>query len=293
MADDETPDDKPEPVAETKGDGGEAAPAASPTVSPALTVDPRMRRRRIAVRKGEGRRRLKRATLVLGALALGVAAMAATQSPLLDVDRVTVAGIDHTPERAVLRAAAIAPDAPLVGVDPGAIARRVEELPWVDRAKVTRDWPATVRIRVTERSVAAVVQVTEARAALVDTRGRVLSIEPWAPAADPAADGAPLVLTGIGGRVAEGERLSGDARDALEVATALRERLPGMVVSVSTDLDAALVDGGSVRFGSTEQLEAKVTAVKTILSDVDMSCLETLDVRVPGSPALTRDQRCS
>jgi cell division protein FtsQ len=289
MADDETPEDKPEPAAESKGEGGEAVPEASP----AVTVHPRMRRRRIAVRKGEGRRRLKRATLVLGVLALGVAAVAATQSPLLDVDRVTVAGIDHTTERTVLRAAAIDPDAALLGVDPGAVARRVEELPWVDRAKVTRDWPSTVRIQVTERSVAAVVQVTDARAALVDTRGRVLSIEPWAPAADPAADGAPLVLTGIGGRVAEGERLSGDARDALEVATALRERLPGVVASVSTDLDAALVEGGSVRFGSTEQLEAKVTAVKTILSDVDMSCLETLDVRVPGSPALTRDQRCS
>jgi hypothetical protein len=65
------------------------------------------------------------------------------------------------------------------------------------------------------------------------------------------------------------------------------------VASVSTDLDADLVEGGSLRFGSTEQLEAKVTAAKTVLSDVDLSCLETLDVRVPGSPALTRDQRCS
>jgi cell division protein FtsQ len=230
--------------------------------------------------------------LVLGVLALGVVAVAATRSPLLDVDSVTVAGTAHTSQQAVLRAARIDHGDALVGVDLGAAARRVEELPWVDRARVTRDWPSTVHIVVTERSVAAIVQVTEERAALVDARGRVLSIEPWAP--DPAAAGgaAPLVLTGIQGRVLEGEQLSGDARDALEVAIALRERLPGVVASVSTDLDADLVEGGAIRFGSTGQLEAKVTAAKTVLSDVDVSCLDTLDVRVPGSPALTRDQRC-
>jgi hypothetical protein len=101
------------------------------------------------------------------------------------------------------------------------------------------------------------------------------------------------VLTGVGGRVAEGDRLDADARDALVVAGALAERLPGVVGSVSTDLDAELVDGGTVRFGSIEDLAEKVTAVKTVLSDVDLACLELLDVRVPGSPALTRHQRCS
>jgi cell division protein FtsQ len=296
MTDEEKPGDDPKSDPRLEGEGsvqtvtpeGEAAP---PT--PRVPVDPRMRSRRIAVRRDEGRRRLKRVTLALGALALGVVAAAATQSPLLDVDQVMVTGTSHTPEQAVRRAAGITTGDALVAVDPGAVAGRVEELPWVDRARVTRDWPSSVRIQVTERSVAAVVQVTEDRAALVDARGRVLSIEPWAPGAVLGGGDAPLVLTGIEGRVAEGEQLSGEARDALELATALRDRLPGVVASVSTDLDATLVDGGSIRFGSTDQLEAKVTAAKTVLSDVDMTCLETLDVRVPGSPALTRDQRCS
>jgi hypothetical protein len=69
--------------------------------------------------------------------------------------------------------------------------------------------------------------------------------------------------------------------------------MPGTVVSVSTDLDAALVEGGEIRFGSTDELDLKITAVKTVLADVELACLETLDIRVPGSPALTRNQRCS
>jgi len=88
-----------------------------------------MRSRRIAVLRGAGRRRLRRVTLVLAVLALGVAAAAATQSPLLDVDQVTVAGTGHTPEQAVRRAAGIRTGDALVSVDPGAVARRVEELP--------------------------------------------------------------------------------------------------------------------------------------------------------------------
>ena len=271
--------------------GGAKPPSGS---SPAaVAVDPRMRSRRIAVRRQAGRKRLMKATLVLALVALLVVALAASQSPLLDVDRVLVSGTGHTPEAAVRREARVDIGDSLVSVDPGAVADRVEALPWVAEASVTRAWPSTVRIRVTEREATALVQVTEDRAALVDDEGRVLSIEPHA-AGEPAPGGeAPLVLTGIGGRVAEGERLPAGARDALTVATAVRERMPGVVVSVSTDLDAALAEGGEIRFGSTKELDLKVTAAKTILADVDLACLETLDVRVPGSPALTRNQTCS
>jgi cell division protein FtsQ len=258
-----------------------------------VTVDPRIRSRRIAVRREAGRKRLRRVTLALAALALVVAALAATRSPLLDVDRVLVSGTTHTPVAAVRREAGVEIGDALVGVDAGAVADRVEALPWVDEATVTRAWPSTVRIRVTEREATALVQVTEDRAALVDDAGRVLSIEPHAEG-EPAAGGqAPLVLTGIEGPVAEGGRLPSEAREALAVAAAVRERMHGVVASVSTDLDAALVDGGAIRFGSTDQLDLKVTAAKTVLADVELACLETLDVRVPGSPALTRNQTCS
>jgi cell division protein FtsQ len=215
-----------------------------------------------------------------------------TQSPVLDIDRVRVSGTGHTAPDEVIRASGVRTGEPMVGVDPGDVRRRVGELPWVDEVTVRRVWPSTVELEVTERSVAAMVQVTDDRAAFVDTGGRVLSIEPRAgdAAADPAG---PLVLTGVSGRLEEGELLPADARDALTVAERVAERMPGVAASVSVDLDAALVEGGAIRFGSTEQLDDKVTAAKTVLDAVDTACLETLDVRVPGSPALTRNQRCS
>jgi cell division protein FtsQ len=270
----------------------------------ALVVDPRMRSRRIRVRRSAGRRRLKRVTLVLAGVAIFLAASAATQTSLLDVDRVLVTGVDGTRAEAVRSAAAVAPDQPLVSLDTGAVAGRVEALPWVESAQVSRSWPATVRVRVTAREVVAAVQVDDAKVALVDAEGYVVVIEQGAvgqgavetpDGGDDAGGGAAgaLVLTGIEGPVAEGRRLDGDARDALTLAVAVNERMPDMVASVSTDLDAELVAGGVMRFGSTEDLDEKLTAVKTVLSDVDTACMAVLDVRVPGSPALTRNQGCS
>ena len=260
---------------------GGAAKTASPVV-----VDPRMRSRRIAVRRDHRKRRFKRLTVALAAVAVLVAAVVATQTPLLDVDRVRIDGVGHTAAADVRSAAGISPGDTMVGVDVGRAAAHVEDLPWIAEARVARRWPGTVEIHVTEREPLAMVGVAEGRVALVDEDGRVLEVTGQPPAGLPE-------ITGLRGRIAEGGELGRDPRDALAILRAVRERLPGVVASVSIDMDAALASGGEIRFGSTDDLDDKIVAVETVLADVDTECLELLDVRVPGSPALTRHQRCS
>ena len=259
--------------------------SAAKTDAP-VVVDPRMRSRRIAVRRDQGKRRLKRFTVALGVVAVVVAAAVATQTALLDVDRVGIDGVGHTTAADVRRVAGISPGDTMVGVDVGGAAARVEDLPWVEEATVARRWPGTVEIHVTEREPLAMLEVAGGRVALVDDDGRVLEVTRQPPAGLPE-------VTGVRGRIAEGDELGRATRDALAILRALRERLPGVVASVSSDLDAALAAGGEIRFGSTEDLDDKIVAVETVLADVDTDCLELLDVRVPGSPALTRHQRCS
>jgi cell division septal protein FtsQ len=258
---------------------------ATKTTSP-VVVDPRMRSRRIAVRRDQGKRRLKRFTVALSVVAVVVAAAVASQTSLLDVDRVRIDGVGHTTAADVRRVAGISPGDTMVGVDAGGAAARVEDLPWVDQATVARRWPGTVEIHVSEREPLAMVEVAEGRVALVDDDGRVLEVTRQPPAELPE-------VTGVRERIAEGDELGRATRDALTILRALRERLPGVVASVSSDLDAALAAGGEIRFGSTSDLDDKIVAVETVLADVDTDCLELLDVRVPGSPALTRHQRCS
>jgi cell division protein FtsQ len=245
-----------------------------------------MRSRRIAVRRDQGKRRLKRAAIALGVVAALVAAAVATQTALLDVDRVRVDGVAHTSAADVRRAARIGVGDAMIAVDADGVAGRIEDLPWVAQATVARRWPGTNEIHVTERQPLATVGLSEGRVALVDGDGRVLEVTGRPPSGLPE-------VTGVGGRVATGDRLGRAPRDALDVLRALGERLPGVVTTVSSDLDATLASGGEIRFGSTADLDDKIVAVETVLTQVDTACLELLDVRVPGSPALTRHQRCS
>src|SRR4029450_5913368 len=113
---------------------------ATKTTSP-VAVDPRMRSRRIAVRRDQGKRRLKRFTVALGVVAVAVAAAVASQTSLLDVDRVRIDGVGHTTAADVRRVAGISPGDPMVAVTRGGAAARVEDLPWVDQATVARRWP--------------------------------------------------------------------------------------------------------------------------------------------------------
>ena len=249
-------------------------------------VHPRMRSRSIAVRRDQGKRRLKRAAIALGVVAALVAAAAATQTALLDVDRVRIDGVAHTSAADVRRVARIGVGDAMIAVDADRVAGRIEDLPWVAQATVSRRWPGTIEIHVTERQPLATVGLSEGRVALVDADGRVLEVTDRPPSGLPE-------VTGVSGRVAAGERLGRAPRDALAVLRALGERLPGVVTTVSSDLDATLASGGEIRFGSTADLDDKIVAVETVLTQVDTACLELLDVRVPGSPALTRHQRCS
>lgn len=251
-----------------------------------VAIHPRMRSRRIEVQRSAARRRLRRALVALGVVTGLVILYTLALTPLLDVDGVRVRGADRASPAAIAAASGIAPGDPMIHVDTGGIAREIEELAWVADARVQRVWPGTVRIEVEERSPVGVIEVTDSLTALVDGTGRVLTIGQERP---PEL----AVLEGVDGRVAEGEVLPSEAREAAAVLDALVERLPEAVSTMSTDLEATLVDGGVVRFGATTDLEDKLVATETVLSDVSLACLQVLDVRVPGNPTLTRQAGCS
>jgi len=83
-----------------------------------------------------------------------VAVWALLGSGLLVVRSVAVTGSAAVPRAEVLQAAAIKPGTPLARVDTGAAARRVEQLPQVQSAQVSRDWPDSVVITVRARTPA-------------------------------------------------------------------------------------------------------------------------------------------
>lgn len=249
---------------------------------PAVAVDPRFRARRIAVRREEGRHRLKRLLLLVSVAATALAAVVVLRSPVLDVDEIAVTGaarLDHDELREV---AGIRVGRPLLLADLGGAAERLEALPWVAAAEVTRDLPGTIVVSVREREPAAVV-AGDGAAVLVDADGRVL--------AEPTAADGPQVQVVVGGAPPPpGRSVDPALRPAIDLARRLRGNPVGAVSAVHlSPLRLQLVEGGEVELGDDRELDAKVEAFRTLYARVDRSCLRRIDLTVPTHPVLTRD----
>jgi cell division protein FtsQ len=252
-------------------------------------MDPRLRARRIAVRRDEGRRRLRR-VIALGVLLLAtLVVFGLTQSPVLDVDRINVTGSVHTSPEVVRAASGIRIHRPMTTVDLDRARRGILALPWVQSVSVAREWPASIRVKVTERTPVATVAAGQSGFALVDRTGRVL-------ATGPTPTPGLVALANVPPAGAPGSVLAPEANDALTVATSLLPPLVPKVAAVAAAPDGVelqLAAGGKVRLGPATDVLAKLVAADTVLSQVDVSHLCALDVRVASAPSLTQGGSCA
>jgi hypothetical protein len=204
-------------------------------------IDPRIARRRVEVRREEGRRRLR---ILVGCCIAGALACLAGGSlwtPLFKVRHLQVtvaatarpvAGLTQLSRHQVVVAAGFAHRRLMVDVDGAALARRLNAIPTLGGAKVSVHWPGTVHIAVSERQAVAAVAApgprgTAARWALVDATGRVLAAVAAPPAGLPVVYGASAV-PGPGGW------LAGSPGPAAPVSPN-----PGFSVAGSPDMNAA------------------------------------------------------
>lgn len=249
-------------------------------------IDPRIRERRATVQRDRGRRWLRRLCWAGGVVAVPALLLAVTRSQALDVDRLEVGGAASTGVLEVVAASGIDLGAPMTDLDLGAAARAVERLPWVDDAVLDRDWPGTVRIVVTEREPVAAVAAGD-RWALVDRSSRVLAV------AD--GRGSLPMLDGVGAVPAAGQDLRAEAAAVVAVAAGLPPSLASGIEEIELREDGVHLvrhAGGDVLLGDARSLEAKVEALATMDARVDLTCLDTLDLRVPSAPVLTRSPGC-
>lgn len=248
-----------------------------------VPMDPRIRARRVEVRRDEARRRRRVLLSTLSMLVVLGGGFALTRSPVFDVDSVDISGRQRAPRAALLEAAGLARPAQLTDVEPGHIEARLERLPWVRDAEVTRRWPGTVRIDVVEFLPVAIAPAGESWAE-IDAEGDVLALNDEPDRTLPVLDGVEAA--------AVGERISGVG--AVKVAALLPESLRPLVSSVRADgeeVELMLVPTGRAVLGEPEELGEKLTAVHTVLSSVEPGAVSVLDVRVPSAPVLTRRSR--
>lgn len=270
----------------------------STLTAPPPAIDPRLRRRRVEVRRREGRRRLRVLMVAVGVTALSASGWLASRSPLLDIDRIEVFGVSGEAAAEVLRAAGIERHQAMTDLHAGAAATRAERLAWVADVAVSRQWPATVVVRVVRRVPVAVVEVSPGRLAQVDRTGLVVGHSAGAPPGAARLEGVPLPGapgTSLAAASAPDVRLS--ATLAVRVAAAMPPRLAPRVEAVvsggngTVDLRLRPVGaaaGVRVRMGGADRVEEKLMAVQAVLDGVDLRTMATLDVRLPDNPVVTR-----
>ncbi len=251
-------------------------------------MDPRIRRRRAAVARRQGRRRLRVLLAAMGAACLAVAAIVVMHSPAMAVRHLRLVGAHHVERSQVVRALGLGRTTPLADISPGQAEQALEAIPWVKRATVARSWPSTLDVSLEERTPVAQVAATGGGWAEVDPTGRVLQrgAAPW-----PGL----VRLSGVGTAGAPGSQIEA-ALPALRVAAALPRFLSG---SLATDvkvvrrtgggrLDLVLRPAGVVELGRPTKLADKLDSVAAILSQVDLSRVAVISVQDPRLPTLTR-----
>jgi hypothetical protein len=220
-------------------------------------------------------------------VSLVVGAYLASQSAFLDVDEVLVIGVSGSQVEEILAVAEIPKGKPLLEVNSSSSAHKIEEIPWVDEARVSRSFGGSVTIQVTTRKPVAAFE-REGRWLLVDIEGRALEEVQILP-----FDLLPIVADDM--NVSIGEWVPEQVIPPIEVAAGISLELVADVsyIKGDTSLELFLFGGGKILFGDTDDLETKVLAAATLLSQVDQSSVLHVDVRAPLTPVLCRDPSCS
>lgn len=200
-------------------------------------IEPRLRQRRIGVRRAEGRRRLKWAAIVGVAFALVVGLLAIFGSSLFAVREIDVTGLQNADASEVEAVMADLIDQPVLLVDTDGAEERLEAIPFVADARVRTDFPDSVVIELRERVPVATVQGTDGQFRILDADGRVLDV----------IDGQPVAFVLISGTtpldLAPGQFASQGYASATSIVTKLTPAVRSRLVSMSVT-----PDGSDLRF---------------------------------------------
>ena len=198
------------------------------------------------------------------------------------LERVRLEGVSPFAEADVLRAAGIARDMPLAGLDLDALRARVEQVGWVRSVRIARLWPDTLVIAAQERTRLAVWQ-DHGQARVIDADGGVIA------EADPArfAD-LPLVV---------GEGANAAAAALLPLVASrprLLDRLDALVRVDGRRWDLRLKDGGIIQLPAQnedaaliqlDQLDGRSRLLELGFARIDLRDPDFVTVRPKGGAA--------
>lgn len=197
---------------------------------------------------------------------------------LFAVTNVRVVGEKKVSAQQVVSAASVGTGTPLVSVDTGGAAARVERLPQIASAQVSLDWPHTVVVTVAERVPAALIP-NGSSYDVVDVSGVVFGTvtSPTAGLAVIQVQGGPSVKAAVvPGALA--------ALKALPVNVA--HEVTGIRASSAYSISLTLRGGVTVNWGASDNASAKAADLVALMR-LGRSSAVRYDVSAPDAPAMS------
>ena len=250
-------------------------------------MDPKIQERRIEILRAKGRRRLRVVLLVASLILLAIGGVAITKSSLLDVDEIVIKGADKELETVIRNQTSSLISEPLLEVNGRSAIKRIEKIPKVKTAKISKSFNGTLTIHITTRTPV-IAMNDQGSWILLDDEGRALKRMLELPHGY-------LVIAGVADVPKVGEWAFEQVLPVIDLALNLPAILAVDIstIEIGDTVDLLLYGEGKVLFGDANNIDAKVLAAATILRQADLDNLVHIDVRAPKNPVLCRSKECS
>lgn len=231
------------------------------------------------------KRSMKFLWISLVLLVLGVGAYAATQSSFLSVEEIKVEGTEiRVTEVEVLEAAGVKQGDSMIGLDLAKIDEGVTSLSWVSEVTIERKWPRTILITLKEREPSVIAVLPNGQKFLLDRSGVVLD------EFHESSDLLPFIRVDEVGVL--GAQISG-ITPLLRAAEEVTPDLGAWILALAPTgggVRAELVGGVIAELGIGTDFRDEMRSLATVLTRVQLSCIEVIDVSIHQNPVITRTQ---
>ena len=214
----------------------------------------------------------------------------ATQSQLLDVDEieVVITGGSEVSQDEIIALSGIRLSQAMVSVDSSKAESYIFKNPWVAEVEVSKEWPNGVSIWVSSRTAFAYVVTIEGKFATIDINGIVLESS--------RIDSSANLVTLLVEKLSEpGTRVDG-VETLLEAAKSVTPDLRNWVKIISPTASGVRVeldDSVFVNLGMHEDFTNAMGDLKAVLGQVELACIQSIDVSIQDNPVVKRDtSRC-
>ena len=156
--------------------------------------------------------------------------------------------------------------------------------PWVDEVEINKEWPNRISIWVSLRNAFAYVSTLEGKFATIDADGIVLELSTLNSSDD--------FVTLIVETVADpGSRIEG-IEMLLRATRAISPDLQRWIKVISptaSGVRAEMYGSVFVELGTSEDFTTAMSDLKAVLGQVELMCIQSIDVSVRENPIIERD----